>query len=100
MKNHSALFLFVFILIYSGFSLKDNWTALFNGRTLQGWTVKSKAEDRNKNYWTVKDGYIEVNSLGDKNHDYVWLMTDKEYSDFSIKLKSVTLSPAPIVKVG
>lgn len=84
-------------IILSGFSTteKKQWTSIFNGNNLDGWTVKCKPEDQSKNYWSVKDGYIEVNSIGDKNHDYIWLMTDKEYKDFSIKLKFAAFKESP-----
>ena len=74
---------------------RDNWTPLFNGENFDGWTIKCKPEDQSKNYWAIKDGYIEVNSLGDKNHDYIWLMTDKEYQDFSLKLKFAAFKDSP-----
>lgn len=78
----------LFIITASlNFKKEKEWTSLFNGKNLDGWTVKCKPEDKSKDYWSVKDGYIEVNSLGDKDHDYIWLMTDKEYKDFSLKLK-------------
>jgi hypothetical protein len=32
------------------------WTSIFNGKDLTGWTVKCKPEDQHKNYWQVKDG--------------------------------------------
>ena len=75
--------------------LDTGWISLFNGKNLDGWTIKCKPEDQSKNYWSVKDGYIEVNSLGDKNHDYIWLMTNKEYKDFSLKLKFAAFKESP-----
>lgn len=85
------------IFIFTGFALKKEtpWISLFNGENLEGWTVKCKVDDQSKKYWSVKNGYIEVNSLGDKNHDYIWLMTDKEYRDFSLKLKFAAFKDSP-----
>jgi hypothetical protein len=85
------------IIICTSFNLKkeDNWKSLFNGKNLDGWTVKCKAEDQSTNYFSVKNNYIEVNSMGDKGHDYVWLMTDKEYKDFSLKLKFAAFKDSP-----
>ena len=77
----------IIVLISSNFKLENSWTLLFNGKDLSGWTVKCKPEDQFKKYWSVENGYIKVNSLGDKNHDYIWLMTNKEFKDFSLKLK-------------
>ncbi|WP_111710250.1 3-keto-disaccharide hydrolase [Lutibacter citreus] len=69
--------------------LFDNgtWTSLFNGENLNGWEVMSIKEDKKYNFWTVKNGAIEVNSMGTPDHDYMWLQTNKEYADFVLKLK-------------
>jgi hypothetical protein len=66
---------------------KDGWKSLFNGKDLSGWEVKCLSKDRDKMFWKVKDGVIECNSLGIPKHDYVWLMTEQEYSDFELRLK-------------
>lgn len=65
----------------------SGWESLFNGEDLEGWTVKCLPADRDKEFWTVQDGYIECNSIGEKEHNYVWLATDREFSDFHLKLK-------------
>jgi len=67
-------------------SSKD-WQSLFNGRDLTGWTVKGAAVDQNKKFWSVDDGAIVANSLGHKDHDYNWLLTDREYGDFELSLE-------------
>jgi len=54
----------------------QGWNPLFNGTSLEGWKVNCLEEDTGKNYWRAEKGYIECNSLGDKNHNYVWLATD------------------------
>ena len=90
-----SIALFFIVVTSLNFKKEDNWASLFNGENLDGWTVKCKPEDQSKNYWTVKKGYIEVNSLGDKNHDYIWLMTDKEYKNFSFKLKFAAFKTSP-----
>ena len=87
MKYLPIPMLFILAFLSLQFSQKGEWIPLFNGKNLEGWTVKCKSEDKSKSYWTVRDGHIEVNSLGDKDHDYVWLMTNKEYKDFKLKLK-------------
>ena len=63
------------------------WTPLFNGKDLTGWQVKCKPADKGKTFWTAKDGMIVCDSTGRKKHDYVWLMTKREYGDFELKLK-------------
>lgn len=61
-----------------------DWVDLFDGKTLQGWQVKAKPADRDANFWTVRDGAITCDSLGRKNHDYVWLLSEGEYGDFHL----------------
>jgi len=63
------------------------WIALFDGKTLNGWTVAARPEDRNKGFWKVQDGNITCDSRGRKEHNYVWLITEKEFDDFELKLK-------------
>lgn len=63
------------------------WTPLFNGKNLEGWTVKCLSADQGKEYWKVNDGTIECNSIGDGDHNYVWLATEEEFDDFHLKLK-------------
>ena len=65
----------------------NEWTSLFNGTNLEGWTVNCIPEDKGKEYWKVTDGYIECNSMGDKEHHYVWLTSVDEFGDFHLKLK-------------
>jgi hypothetical protein len=60
---------------------------MFNGKDLNGWTVKCIPADLGKQYWSVSEGAIECNSLGDKQHNYVWLTSDREFTDFHLKLK-------------
>lgn len=95
MKNPTLITLFLIAIISFSFENKKEWTSLFNGKSLDGWTIKCKPEDQSKNYWKVRDGYIEVNSLGDKDHDYIWLTTEKEYKDFSLKLKFAAFKDSP-----
>lgn len=64
----------------------DGWTSLFNGKDLTGWSQKAKAEDQDTEFFTVHNGVI-VAEAKDKDHDYVWLYSDKEYQDFHLKLK-------------
>ena len=63
------------------------WESLFNGRDLSGWTVKCKPGDRAKVYWKVEDGTIVADSMDGAKHDYVWLVSEREYSDFVLRLK-------------
>ncbi|ADE53227.1 family 16 glycoside hydrolase [Coraliomargarita akajimensis] len=63
------------------------FSSLFNGADLTGWSVQCREGDRAKNYWSVVDGCIQLDSADDAEHGYVWLMTDQEYADFHLKLE-------------
>ena len=95
MKRYIFLvFLIPLILIISCNGEKE-WISLFNGEDLSGWVVKAKPEDQGKNFWFVNDGYIEANSLGRGDHDYIWLYTEKEYGDFEIKYQFQAFRESP-----
>lgn len=66
---------------------KAHWISLFNGRDLAGWTVRCQSADQGKAFWTVDQGTILCDSMGRKDHNYVWLVSDAEYGDFELKLK-------------
>lgn len=55
----------------------DGFVPLFNGKNLEGWVVKGKAEG-----WQVKNGIIR--SEGDKGGE--WLRSAKEYGDYILKV--------------
>ena len=71
------------------------WEQLFNGKDLAGWTVMCQPRDAEKIFWAVKDGVIFCDSIGRKDHDYVWLMTDREFQDFELRLKFQVDSASP-----
>ena len=95
----ATIILLAGMLILSGFGGKactgPGWESLFNGRDLIGWSIHCIPGDSDKEYWTAKDGYIECNSLGDKDHDYVWLATDREFSDFHLKVRFQLFTESP-----
>ncbi len=64
----------------------EDWQPLFDGRTLNGWHVAAKPEDAGKAFWQVRDGAITADSLGQPEHDYVWLVSDEEFGDFELVL--------------
>ena len=64
----------------------DDWESLFNGKDLTGWVVKCKLADAGKQFWRVEDGTILADSMADKRHDYIWLLTEQEYGDFVLRL--------------
>lgn len=68
-----------------GFSQTDTpFVSLFNGTDLTGWSVKS-AGTAIKNFATIKDGYIDLESSGGSG--WLWLYSDKAYTDFVLKAK-------------
>jgi len=74
---------------------KKSGQSLFNGRDLSGWTVKCKPQDRDKSFWRVDRGTILADSLDYEGHDYVWLVTDREYTDFVLRLKFQAYRESP-----
>jgi hypothetical protein len=71
------------------------WISLFNGKDLTGWTVKCQAKDRGKVFWRVDQGTILCDSMGHKDHNYVWLENDGEYADFELHLKFQAFADSP-----
>jgi hypothetical protein len=53
------------------------FSKLFNGKDVEGW----KAHNGKTEAWTVKKGVLGVNGNGG------WLMTEKEYGDFELRLQ-------------
>lgn len=74
---------------------RTNWTPLFNGADLTGWTVKCKPADRDKDFWKVDDGAILADSMNHKGHDYVWLVSDRQYADFTLRLRFQAYRDSP-----
>ena len=71
------------------------WQSLFNGKDLTGWTVKCKPADRTRTFWKVEDGCIVADSMATAEHDYIWLVSDREYSDFILRLKFQAFRNSP-----
>ena len=71
------------------------WASLFNGRDLDGWVVKCKPADRERTWWRVTEGVIEANSLGVPKHDYLWLATVREYTNFVLRLRFQAFRDSP-----
>ncbi len=65
----------------------DPWYSLFDGKSLEGWEVKCIEKDLDKTFWTVESGTILCNSMGSADHNYIWLLSEKEYGDFELRLK-------------
>jgi len=69
------------------------WKSLFDGQTLNGWTIKSRPQDRDKHdYWKVEDGTITAETPAGSDHHYIWLLTEEEFDDFELRMKVQTYS--------
>ena len=89
------IFLAVILAFHISSLEAGEWVSLFNGTDLIGWTIKAVPEDQDKTFWSVVDGTIQANSLDRPEHDYVWLLTDKEYDDFILSLKFQAFKDSP-----
>lgn len=73
----------------------QEWTPLFDGRTLNGWSVEAKPADAARGFWKVEGGLIVCDSRGCADHDYVWLMTEREFDDFELRLDVRSFRTSP-----
>ncbi|OHE75575.1 MAG: hypothetical protein A2107_05890 [Verrucomicrobia bacterium GWF2_62_7] len=73
----------------------EGWRPLFNGKDLSGWMVKCQVADKEKTFWTVVDGAIQCDSIGRKEHNYVWLVSEQEFGDFELRLKFQAFRDSP-----
>ena len=71
------------------------WQSLFNGKDLSGWNIKCTSQDSHKDFFKVESSTILADSMTDPNHDYIWLLTNREYSDFTLKLKFQAYRDSP-----
>jgi len=71
------------------------WVSLFDGKTLAGWAVKCLPADRDKTFWTVDNGTILADSMDAGKHDYVWLVSEKAYADFVLRLEFQAYRDSP-----
>lgn len=59
----------------------DGYTAIFDGKTLDGWSVRG-----GENLFTVEDGCIVGRGVPSKIGINTFLVTDRKYSDFDLKV--------------
>jgi hypothetical protein len=78
--------------LYSGSVERES---LFNRKDLTGWVVKCKPDDAGKEFWSVEDGTILADSMAGKDHDYIWLLTEQQYSDFILRLRFQAYRDSP-----
>jgi hypothetical protein len=77
----------------SSIAADGDWVSIFNGKNLDGWVVKCRPSDQDKrDYWKVVDGAITARTPPHSDHHYIWLLTEKEYGDFELRLKVQTFA--------
>jgi hypothetical protein len=85
MRRLSLLLLVLLVVLSPGAALwgedkaPEGFQALFNGKDLTGWKVNKGG---NQKVWGAEPGILYVNGSGGG-----WLMTEKEYSDFDLRLE-------------
>jgi len=62
-----------------------DWQSLFNGKDLSGWKIECREPDRAKTFWKARGGALECDTAGDRKHDYVWLVSEREFGDFEFE---------------
>jgi len=92
--NRTGMIVVIFAAIILGagcqqrdFYPNNGWVSLFNGKDLTGWVVKCKPSDAGKQFWSVENRTILADSMAEKEHDYIWLLTEREYGDFILRLR-------------
>ena len=71
------------------------WQSLFDGKSLAGWAIACKPADRDRNFWTVDGDTILCDSIGSKDHDYIWIITKGEFDDFELEFQVQTYRDSP-----
>ena len=66
--------------LHNNSAAQDNWISLFDGETLEGWTVHSGHAP-----YRVEDGAIVGQAI--KNSPNTFLCTDREFSDFILEFE-------------
>ena len=81
----------VFVGIAAGVcpATEDGFVSLFDGQTLNGWTVNHLPKDQELavKAWSVDRGTLFANTTGHKEHFYIMLATNREYGDFVLRLR-------------
>ena len=85
---------FVF-LVFISCKQNSEWEQLFNGKDLSGWIIECKPQDVDKKLWTVEDGTISCNTIDSDGHGHVWLINEREFKDFELRLKFKAFVDSP-----
>ena len=86
--RNSAALIAIFMAMPS-VAVEEGFTPLFDGKTLNGWTINCLPKDRQfgAKAWTVDQGTLLANTMGHKDHFYILLSTNREYGDFVLRLR-------------
>ena len=97
MKMNKTLFALVLlgVIARTGITAESGWISLFNGKDLSGWTVRCQPKDQGKSFWQAEAGVIVCDSLGRPDHNYCWLVSEKEFGDFELTLKFQAYTNSP-----
>lgn len=96
LELRSVMFLVaVAAVVGSGAAPAGEEAPLFNGKDLAGWHVECQPADKAKTFWKVDNGTILCDSMGRKDHNYVWLVSDREFADFELRLKFQAYKDSP-----
>ncbi len=80
MKKTALLLAFFLGFAQSSFSQKENWTSLFDGKTLNGWKqLNGKAK------YSVENGEIVGTTVSNTTNSF--LCTEKDYGDFIFEVE-------------
>ena len=73
----------------AGGAQEEGFTALFDGKNLEGWTINCLPKDKEfgAKAWTVDQGSLLADTTGHKEHFYILLATNKEYGDFVLRFR-------------
>lgn len=68
---------------------EEGFVPLFDGKTLAGWTIHCLPKDKDfaARAWSVDQGTLLANTMGHRDHFYILLATQREYSDFILRLR-------------
>jgi len=85
-----VIIVFVSSFVHAEGDIPGEWQQLFDGKTLDGWMIKCKPEDKDKKYWKVDEAAITAEAPKGCKRNYIWLVTEKEFGDFELKMKVQT----------
>ena len=97
MKMNKVLFVLALakVIVVTCVAAENGWVSLFNGKNLSGWIVQCQPKDQGKNFWQAEAGTIVCDSLGRSDHNYCWLVSEKEFGDFELTLKFQAYTNSP-----